>query len=70
MHKMITVNDYDKILISGCLLGHKVRYDGKDNLQTHSRLQTWVRANKVISICPEVAGGLSTPRPAAETIDA
>ncbi len=25
-----------KLLISSCLLGHKVRYDGKDNLQTHS----------------------------------
>ncbi len=55
-----------KILISACLLGYKVRYDGKDNLQTHARLQAWIKAGNVISICPEMAGGLPTPRPPAE----
>lgn len=55
-----------KLLISACLLGQKVRYDGKDNLQTHSRLQAWIKAGKVISICPEMVGGLPTPRPPAE----
>ena len=55
-----------KILISACLLGQKVRYDGKDNLQDHARLQSWIKAGRVVSICPEMAGGLSTPRPPAE----
>jgi uncharacterized protein YbbK (DUF523 family) len=55
-----------KILISACLLGQKVRYDGSDNLQTHARLQTWIRAGNVVTICPEMAGGLPTPRPPAE----
>lgn len=55
-----------KILISACLLGHKVRYDAQGCLQTHSRLQSWIRAGNVISICPEMAGGLSAPRPPAE----
>ncbi len=55
-----------KILISGCLLGQKVRYDGKDNLQTNVRLQEWISQKKVISICPEMAGGLPTPRPPSE----
>ncbi len=55
-----------KILISACLLGHKVRYDGKDNLQSHHRLQEWINAGNVVTICPEIAGGLSTPRPPAE----
>lgn len=55
----------NKILISACLLGEKVCYDGRDNLQTHPRLQEWIKAGRVIAICPEVAGGLSTPRPAA-----
>lgn len=55
-----------KLLISACLLGQKVRYDGKDNLQTHARLQAMVAAGDVISICPEMAGGLSTPREPAE----
>ena len=55
-----------KILMSACLLGHKVRYDGKDCLQAHTELQEWIKAGKVISICPEMAGGLPTPRSPAE----
>ncbi|HEV2613838.1 MAG TPA: DUF523 domain-containing protein [Gammaproteobacteria bacterium] len=55
-----------KILFSGCLLGQKVRYDGRDNLQTNARLQSPIKAGNVISICPEMAGGLPTPRPPAE----
>lgn len=55
-----------KILISACLIGQKVRYDGSDKLQTHSRLHSWIAAGNVITICPEMAGGLSTPRFPAE----
>jgi uncharacterized protein YbbK (DUF523 family) len=53
-----------KILVSACLLGEKVRYDGG-----HSRvaaLEEWQKQGRIISICPEVAGGLPIPRPAAE----
>jgi uncharacterized protein YbbK (DUF523 family) len=53
-----------KILVSACLLGEKVRYDGG-----HSRvaaLEQWQEQGRIISICPEVAGGLPIPRPAAE----
>lgn len=56
----------NKILISACLIGHKVRYDGKDCLQLNARLKKYLNAGKVIVICPEMAGGLSTPRPPAE----
>ena len=55
-----------KILISACFLGYKVRFDGKDNLHDHPRLHKLIQKGCVISICPEVAGGLSTPRPPAE----
>lgn len=55
-----------KILVSACLLGQKVRYDGSDNLQTHPRLQMWITAGNVVTICPEMAGGLPTPRLSAE----
>jgi uncharacterized protein YbbK (DUF523 family) len=58
-----------KILISACLLGQKVRYDGKDCLQTHVGLQAWLQAGNVVTICPEMAGGLPTPRPPAEIQD-
>jgi uncharacterized protein YbbK (DUF523 family) len=58
-----------KILMSACLLGLKVRYDGGHCLQNHARLQTWIEAGKVITICPEMAGGLATPRLPAEIQD-
>jgi uncharacterized protein YbbK (DUF523 family) len=41
-----------KILISACLLGAKVRYDAKDNLQTHARLQALILSGDIITICP------------------
>jgi uncharacterized protein YbbK (DUF523 family) len=53
-----------KILVSACLLGEKVRYDGD-----HSRapdLEQWQQKGRIVSLCPEVAGGLPVPRPAAE----
>lgn len=55
-----------KILISACLLGEKVRYDGQDCLQMHPRLQQYMKEKKVVTICPEMAGGLPTPRPPSE----
>jgi uncharacterized protein YbbK (DUF523 family) len=55
-----------KILISACLLGQKVHYYGKDNLQNHALFQAWIKAGVVISICLEMAGALPTPRHPAE----
>ncbi|QLH43419.1 MAG: DUF523 domain-containing protein [Coxiellaceae bacterium] len=55
-----------KLLISACLLGHKVRYDGKDNLLKNLRLQDLINSGAVVNICPEMMGGLLTPRPPAE----
>ena len=56
----------DKILISACLLGEKVRYDGTSNELLHTALQRWQTQHRVVTICPEVAGGLSVPRAPAE----
>ena len=55
-----------KILISRCLQGELVRYDGKSNPIEHEILDTWQQQGRLVGICPEVAGGLSTPRPPAE----
>lgn len=68
LHQDLVTNliEMTKILISGCLLGQKVRYNGEGKLQQHQKLQEWIQAGKVISICPEVAGGLPIPRPPAE----
>lgn len=54
-----------KILVSRCLLGHRVRYDGGAH-GPFDLLQQWLDEGRVVALCPEVAGGLPTPRPPAE----
>jgi uncharacterized protein YbbK (DUF523 family) len=58
-------SDMQKILVSRCLLGHRVRYDGGAS-GPFDQLEQWIAEGRVVALCPEVAGGLSTPRPAAE----
>jgi uncharacterized protein YbbK (DUF523 family) len=55
-----------KILISSCLLGARVRYHGGDALVEHPALLRWAEEGRLVPLCPEVAAGLPTPRPAAE----
>ncbi len=55
-----------RILISACLLGHKVRYDGGALPVQDAHLQAWQRRGWIVPLCPEVAGGFATPRPPAE----
>ena len=57
---------FEKILISQCLLGEKVRYDGEAKPLTHALMSLWQQQQRFIGICPEVAGGLSIPRIPAE----
>ncbi|AZO85122.1 purine-nucleoside phosphorylase [Stutzerimonas stutzeri] len=54
-----------KILVSRCLLGHRVRYDGGAS-GPFDQLQQWLDEGRIVPLCPEVAGGLPTPRAAAE----
>lgn len=54
------------ILVSACLLGQPVRYDGRSVPNDDVVLSEWSRAGRVISFCPEVAGGLPVPRAPAE----
>lgn len=56
-----------KILVSACLLGQAVRYDGGAH-GPFTQLLDWQAQGRVLPLCPEVAGGLPTPRPAAEII--
>jgi uncharacterized protein YbbK (DUF523 family) len=60
------VRSSSKILISACLLGQPVRFDGQSKQIKHSRLQHWEKQGRLLALCPEVIGGLSVPRPAAE----
>lgn len=56
----------EPILISACLAGRACRFDGTGALDdTVSRL---VAEGRAILVCPEVDGGLGTPRPPAEII--
>ena len=52
-------------LISACLLGLPCRYDGAARPMSEEVAQLKERAT-LIPVCPEVLGGLPTPRPPAE----
>ena len=54
------------ILVSACLAGESCRYDGSSCAV--SLVETLVREGRAITFCPEVEGGLATPRPAAEIV--
>lgn len=56
-----------KILVSACLLGEAVRYDGAAH-GPFAQLQAWQAEGRVLALCPEMAGGLPTPRPPAEIL--
>ncbi len=55
-----------KILVSACLLGMPVRYDGRGKPLAHSLLDRWREEGRVVAFCPEVSAGMSVPRAPAE----
>ena len=55
-----------KIMVSACLLGYNVKYDGNSNL--NSELIDFLKDYEIISICPEVMGGLTIPRVPSEIL--
>ncbi len=64
-----------KILISSCLLGENVRYDGGNSSVAFGSSFTFsqkelfmdiICENEIYSFCPEVSGGLDIPREASE----
>lgn len=57
-----------KILISACLLGENVRYDGYHNRVESPCIDDWQKQGLLVPVCPEVKGGLPIPRPPAEII--
>jgi uncharacterized protein YbbK (DUF523 family) len=59
-----------RIFVSACLLGQKVRYDGNHKLCDDEVFGRWAREGRIISLCPEMAGGFPTPRAPAEIADA
>ncbi len=54
----------EKILISACLVGDKTKYDGDHNLTPY--LNALLEKYELVPFCPEVEGGLKTPRDPSE----
>lgn len=52
------------ILVSACLIGVSCRYDGTGKL--NEGMQELSKKHNLIPVCPEIFGGLSTPRTPAE----
>lgn len=54
------------ILVSSCLLGIACKYSGKDNGNAALVTALQQGGHTIVPVCPEVYGGLPTPRPPAE----
>lgn len=55
------------ILVSACLLGTCCNHEGRASLRP--RVARLAADARLVPVCPEVVGGLATPRPAAEIVD-
>ncbi len=55
-----------RILISACLIGRRVRYDGGAKDLDSAILRDWIETGRGVPFCPEIATGLPTPRPPVE----
>lgn len=58
-----------KILISACLIGENVKYDGGNNALHVKILEQWKEEGVLVPLCPEILGGLSVPRSPCEVIE-
>ena len=56
-----------KIAVSACLLGENCKYSGGNN--KNEAVLEFVKDKDVIPVCPEVMGGLPTPRVPVELVD-
>ena len=58
-----------RILVSACLMGENCKYDGGNN--DSAKLHHFIEENsaEVVTVCPEVLGGLPTPRVPSEVVD-
>ncbi|MBQ9266285.1 MAG: DUF523 domain-containing protein [Bacilli bacterium] len=54
----------ETILVSACLLGDNVKYDGKNNYD--EKVEALKEIYDIVPICPEVFGGLPIPRVPSE----
>ena len=55
------------ILVSACLLGENCKYNGGNNL--NERVLRYLAGHEIIPVCPEMLGGLPSPRKPVEWRD-
>lgn len=55
-----------KIIVSACLLGDNVKYNGTNNKK--EELIEFLKDYEIIKVCPEVFGNLKIPRVPAEIV--
>jgi len=56
-----------RVLVSSCILGENCKYNGKNN--RNELALDFLKDKEIVSICPEMLAGMSTPRPCAELVD-
>lgn len=54
----------DKYVVSACLVGKDTKYNGGNN--KNEKIINFLKDKEFILVCPEVSGGLSTPRSPSE----
>ena len=55
-----------RIIVSACLLGENCKYNGGNN--RNERVLRYVEGHEVITVCPEMLGGLPCPRKPVEWV--
>ena len=55
-------------IVSACLLGQNCKYNGGNNRS--DEVVEFCRTHRYVTVCPESAGKLPTPRPPAERVGA
>ena len=56
----------ESLLVSACLLGFNCKYSGGNNAMPEDVISALSAKYRLIPVCPETAGGLSTPRDPSE----
>ncbi|MBR3890898.1 MAG: DUF523 domain-containing protein [Bacilli bacterium] len=57
----------EKVIVSACLIGENCKYNGGNNKR--EKIIEYLKDKEVILVCPEVMGGMSTPRLKSEIKD-
>ena len=56
-----------KVLVSACLIGENCKYDGKNNYS--QKLMDFLKDKEYVAVCPEMLGGLKSPRIPCEIVN-